>query len=665
MKIATKVKAAGAMGVPALALLGLWIGDRYRTAIMDEHVATTSYLVSAAIDVIEAAVEQHGDGDVAKEQARRAIRAMRYGDKGEDYLFVLDPAATMIVHPYPDVEGTYMGDAVDEDGVRFIADLMAAARQGGGSVAYRWPREGTIEPKVSYAGLYQPWGWTVGTGVYVTDVAAVTRAFMMRVYLVLALILVGLGAYLLVIGRKIATNIGAVTAASERIALGELVDVTHHASDETGQLADAFRGTVAYLQDVASAADRLSHGDLDFELTARSDGDLLSRRVNRARDSVRILVDQMVSLTASAQDGDLSARADGSELEGGYRRVAEGVNGTLDAVLAPIQDAAQVLERVARRDLSVRVEGTYRGDHARLKDAVNTAAANLDQALLDVRKASEQVASAADQITAGSQRLAEGASEQASALEEVGASLQELATSSARSLEQAREGRGLAEDAGKATGLGVRSMDELSQTVTRIKDASDDTARIIKTIDEIAFQTNLLALNAAVEAARAGDAGKGFAVVAEEVRNLALRSADAARETARLIAESSKSVGEGVEVQARVLEQLRTIDGAVVRVREVMVDIAGASEQQSTGVAHINVALDQMNQVTQETAAAAEESASAADELTAQAHEVRALVADFTITDSERPAVATVSAAPHPRLVSPRPGARPTHRRVS
>jgi methyl-accepting chemotaxis protein len=175
-------------------------------------------------------------------------------------------------------------------------------------------------------------------------------------------------------------------------------------------------------------------------------------------------------------------------------------------------------------------------------------------------------------------------------------------------------------------------MQRLSQAMEQIKATSDKTAKIVKTIDDIAFQTNLLALNAAVEAARAGDAGKGFAVVAEEVRNLAMRSAEAAKNTAELISEAVRKAEDGVILNHEVLSNLTGIVTQVHRVSEVMGEIAASSEQQSQGVTQLTAAVEQLNQVTQQTAASSEEAASTATELTEQAAEMQHLVQTFQLS---------------------------------
>jgi methyl-accepting chemotaxis protein len=196
----------------------------------------------------------------------------------------------------------------------------------------------------------------------------------------------------------------------------------------------------------------------------------------------------------------------------------------------------------------------------------------------------------------------------------------------------AQEATSMAVDARAVTERGLESMTRLSEAVDRIKTSSDQTAKIVKTIDEIAFQTNLLALNAAVEAARAGDAGKGFAVVAEEVRTLAMRSAEAAKNTANMIEESVQNAGGGVKFNDEVRKNLSEITEHVTKMTEVMAEIAAASEQQSQGIQQVSAAIEQMDQLTQQNAANSEESASAAEELTSQAAEMLNMVAGFRLT---------------------------------
>lgn len=237
-----------------------------------------------------------------------------------------------------------------------------------------------------------------------------------------------------------------------------------------------------------------------------------------------------------------------------------------------------------------------------------------------------QIASASTQVASASQQLAEGASEQASSLEETSSSLEEMASMTRQNADNAKQANIFMVESADMVKVGQESMSRLTNAIDNIKKSSDETAKIVKTIDEIAFQTNLLALNAAVEAARAGEAGKGFAVVAEEVRNLAQRSAEAAKNTARLIEGSQKNSEQGVQVAAETSQALNKITESSKKVAGLVLEISAASDEQSQGIEQVNNAVAQMDKVVQTNASNAEESASASEELSAQARELKDVV---------------------------------------
>jgi methyl-accepting chemotaxis protein len=275
----------------------------------------------------------------------------------------------------------------------------------------------------------------------------------------------------------------------------------------------------------------------------------------------------------------------------------------------------------------------------------------------------DQTAAAAGQVSAASQTLAEGSSEQAAALEETSAALSEIASMTKRNSESAGQAKGLANQTRHAAEAGAASMTEMSTAMDGIKESSNNIAKIVKTIDEIAFQTNILALNAAVEAARAGEAGAGFAVVAEEVRSLAQRSAQSAKETAALIEQSVARSDNGVQISTKVAASFQDIVTSARKVDDLVAQIATASNEQTQGITQVTSAVGQMDSVTQANAGSAEEAASAAEELNAQAAAMRESVQQLqTLVGAAKVVAPVVAERASSKAVRKSGGAKPARR---
>ncbi len=395
----------------------------------------------------------------------------------------------------------------------------------------------------------------------------------------------------------------------------------------------ALDALVTPLRAAAGAMDRISRGEIPPPIQEPWRGDFgeVRESLNRCMAAINALTADAGALVDGAVAGRLAARADAGRHQGDFRRIVEGVNQTLDALVAPVDEAARGLSLLAQRDLSARVTGTHRGDHARMSAAFNAAAAALQDALAQVGQAVDQVSSAADQIASSSQAVASGASQQAASIGDTTAAVASVSAMAQQAAAGAKEAATLAATARDAATEGAGAVGQMRGAMERIRASSEATSQIIKDINDIAFQTNLLALNAAVEAARAGDAGRGFAVVAEEVRSLALRSKDAALKTESLIRDSVQQANHGEATSQAVARKLDEIVASVGGVAEVVGRISANAGEQARGIAQVTNAVSEMDKVTQQNAASAEQSAAAASELQGQAAQLEALVDSFHV----------------------------------
>ncbi|AJQ25755.1 methyl-accepting chemotaxis protein [Pelosinus fermentans] len=300
----------------------------------------------------------------------------------------------------------------------------------------------------------------------------------------------------------------------------------------------------------------------------------------------------------------------------------------------PIKEMVTVAGRIAGGDLNVAVTVKTGDETGELAQAFNKMADNINRTMSSINQAAEQVASGAQQIAASGEILSQGSTEQASSIEEITASMTQVAVQTKQNAVNANHANELALSSQQQAAEGNTQMQAMVTAMTEINESSTNISKIIKVIDEIAFQTNILALNAAVEAARAGQHGKGFAVVAEEVRNLAARSANAAKETTAMIEGAIKKVDVGTQIATDTSKALNSIVDGVAQAAALVGDIAAACNEQATAISQINQAITQVSQVVQTNSATAEESAAASEELSGQSEVMKENVAKFKLKQS-------------------------------
>ncbi len=385
------------------------------------------------------------------------------------------------------------------------------------------------------------------------------------------------------------------------------------------------------LLSVQDAFERVGKGDAsrlaEFEKAGkRSENDRLIPACISALKSINGIIAETGKIADAAANGNLSVRGDKDAFEGGYKDIIAGFNRTLDTIAEPVSELSGVMARLANNDLTLGMQGEYKGEFAKMKDAVNSTIDSLNVVMTEIKSASEQVASGAKQVSDSSMALSQGATEQASSIEELTASLEEISSQTKLNADNAGKANELAENARSNAIKGNDQMKDMLKAMDEINISSSNINKIIKVIDDIAFQTNILALNAAVEAARAGQHGKGFAVVAEEVRTLAARSANAAKETTDLIEGSINKVEAGTKIAKETADALGKIVYEVDKAADLVNSISTASTEQAAGIEQINQGIMQISEVVQTNSATSQESAAASEELSSQAETLKDIV---------------------------------------
>jgi methyl-accepting chemotaxis protein len=694
MSIKTKLSLVIVVVMLGLLIISAFALFTQRTLLLEDRQIKTRHVVESVFGVLNYNFDLQTQGVLTEQQAKSAamgaIKKMRYEEK--EYFWINDLTPRILMHPMkPELDGKDASEIKDPSGLRLFVEFANTVRKNGaGFVSYLWPKPGFTDPvrKISYVKGFTPWGWVIGSGIYIDDIDSIFLNSVKWMFGVIAILALVAFIILQLIIRNLTKSLGGepdfAAEVANKISCGDLsTELLIKNGDNVSlmysmkNMQESLKLTVSEIQAVVKAgvqgdfnkklalsgkqgfgkdiaielnllsdsidaafkdtirvAHALAQGDLSQKVTRDYTGayNEVKVNVNATVDSLSSIVAEMHELVeAAATRGDFSVQMDLHDKIGFTKTLSELLNQLSAVTDTGLRDVVRVAQALAAADLTLKITKDYPGLFGQTKDAVNTTVDNLLRLVGEVRVSVDSISTASKEIATGNNDLSQRTEIQASSLEETAASMEELTATVKQNAESARQANQLAHSASNVAEKGGAVVKEVIHTMSSINESSNKIVDIISVIDGIAFQTNILALNAAVEAARAGEQGRGFAVVATEVRNLAQRSAAAAREVKALIGNSVEKVEAGAKLVDNAGKTMEEIVVAVKCVTDIMTEISAASSQQSSGLEQVNQAIAQMDEVTQQNAALVEQAAAAAESLEEEAQSLSGSVSVFKI----------------------------------